>query len=133
MDSAGVVPADLYYTKEHEWVRIEGDEAVVGITHHAQEALGEVTYVELPEESTRVEQFGELAVIESAKAASDIYSPIGGVVLRVNEPLRDAPEKVNAGPYGEGWLCRLSGIDPAQTGKLLSPKEYAALLESEAS
>ncbi|HUV38969.1 MAG TPA: glycine cleavage system protein GcvH [Planctomycetota bacterium] len=133
MGSADIVPADLRYTKEHEWVRIEGDEAVVGITHHAQEALGEVTYVELPATGKRVEQFGELAVIESAKAASDVYSPIGGVVIRVNESLRDAPEKVNAGPYGEGWICRLSNVDPAQTDKLLSPEEYAALLESKAS
>ena len=131
MDEESVLPEDLYYTKEHEWIRIEADEAVVGITDHAQDALGEVTYVELPTVGDAVEQFDELAVVESAKAASEAYAPLGGTVSEVNELLADSPELVNQSPYDEGWLCKLTDIDPAQTENLLTPEQYGQLLESE--
>jgi len=132
VDEESTLPEDLYYTKEHEWARIEGDEALVGITDHAQDALGEVTYVELPSVGDEVEQFDELAVIESAKAASEAYAPLAGSVSEVNDQLTDTPELINQSPYDEGWLCKLSDIDPAQVESLLTPEQYRTLLESEA-
>ena len=124
------LPEDLYYTKEHEWVRIEGDAALVGLTDHATEALGEVTYVEMPSVGKAVEQFDELAVVESAKAASEMYAPVAGTVSEVNDQLAEAPETINQSPYDEGWICRLTGIDSAQAEGLLSSEQYAKLLES---
>ncbi len=131
MDEQSKLPEELYYTREHEWVRIDGDEAEIGITDHAQDALGEITYVELPAIGSEVEQFGEIAVVESAKAASDIYAPVGGTVSEVNTHLESAPETINQSPYEEGWICRLTDVDAAQLEKLLSADEYAKLLESE--
>ena len=131
MTEAGVVPEGLYYTKDHEWVRIEGDLAVVGITDHAQKALGDITYVELPRPVKAVKQFAELAAVESAKAASDIFAPLSGVVAEANAALNDAPEKINADPYGEGWICKLKGISLAEAKSLLSPADYRKLLEQE--
>ena len=131
MDEESILPEDLYYTKEHEWVRIDGDEAVVGLTDHAQEALGEVTYVELPPIGKEVEQFDELAVVESAKAASEVYAPVDGTVSEVNEQLEENPELINQNPYDEGWLCKLTDVDSAQAENLLTAQQYAELLESE--
>jgi len=131
VDEMHKLPEELYYTKEHEWVRIDGDEAEIGITGHAQEALGEITFVELPAIGKEVEQGGELAVVESAKAASDIYSPVGGAVSEINVALETAPETINQSPYEEGWICRLTDVDAAQVEHLLSADEYAKLLESE--
>ena len=122
------LPGDLKYTKEHEWLRQEEDGSVtIGITDHAQSALGDLVYVELPELGQSVDSGGEMAVVESVKAASDVYAPIAGDVIAVNELLSDDPEKINADPYGEGWIVRMqpSGDD----GETLTPDEYQALLD----
>jgi len=125
------IPADLHYTKDHEWVRLLGDTAVIGITDHAQDALGDVTYVDLPPQGQTVKQSDELAAIESAKAAADIFAPVSGTVAEVNAALEDAPEKVNADPYDEGWICKLSGVNPSELDALLTAEDYAKLLEEE--
>ena len=121
------IPADLKYTKEHEWVRIEGDTATVGITDHAQEALGDIVFVELPEIGRAVAPGEAFAVVESVKAVSDVYAPVGGEVVEVNAELEGAPEKVNTDPYGAGWIAkiRMSG----DTVELLSDDEYSTFLE----
>ena len=122
------LPGDLKYTNDHEWIRREDDGSVtVGITDHAQAALGDLVYVELPEIDQEVDAGGDMAVVESVKAASDVYAPIGGTVVAVNEELADDPERINSDPYGEGWIVRLkpSGDD----GELMSPDEYQALLD----
>jgi glycine cleavage system H protein len=125
------VPEELHYTKEHEWVRVEGDLAIVGITDHAQDAMGDITYVDPPAVGVRVKQFGELGSIDSAKAASDIYAPLAGVVAEVNEALEDAPETINSDPYGAGWICKLNEIDASGLDKLLTAQGYRELLEEE--
>jgi len=126
-----MVPKHLMYTEEHEWVRIEGESATIGITDYAQDALGDITFVELPETGKQVAQFEDLAVVESVKAASDIYAPLSGRVLEVNSALEDAPETINQDCYGEGWICKLTEIIVAETEKLLSPEEYEKLIASE--
>ena len=121
------LPGDLRYTDEHEWLRPEEDGTVtVGITDHAQSALGDLVYVELPEVGQEIEEGGEMAVVESVKAASDVYAPVGGEVVAVNEALSDDPEKVNADPYGDGWIVRLK---PSGDGRTMSPDEYQAFLD----
>jgi glycine cleavage system H protein len=122
------VPEELEYTKTHEWVRREGEEAIVGITDHAQEELGDVVFVELPEQGASFSAGDSFGVIESVKAVSDLYAPVGGEVVEANESLNDTPEKVNEDPYGDGWMIRLriSG-----EGELLSADEYERLLEEE--
>ena len=122
------LPGDLLYTNEHEWLRRNDDGNVtIGVTDHAQSALGDLVYVELPEEGQELEAEGEMAVVESVKAASDVYAPIGGEVLAVNEELADDPEKINADPYGDGWIVRLQ---PAgDDGETMSPDEYQAFLD----
>ena len=126
------VPDDLRYTKTHEWVRVEEDGAVtVGITDHAQQQLGDLVYVELPDSGRTTSSGEEIAVVESVKAASDIYSPIGGEVSEVNERLADTPELVNSDPYGDGWLFRLTPSDSAEIDDLLEPDAYAEIAESE--
>ncbi len=121
------LPGDLRYTDEHEWLRQEEDGTVtIGITDHAQSALGDLVYVELPEVGQEVEAGGEMAVVESVKAASDVYAPVGGEVVAVNEDLADDPEKVNADPYGDGWIVRLQ---PAGDGETMSPDDYQAFLD----
>lgn len=122
------LPGDLRYTKEHEWLRQEEDGSVtIGITDHAQSALGDLVYVELPELGQEVESGGEMAVVESVKAASDVYSPVAGTVTAINEDLTDDPEKINADPYGDGWIVRLRpSADAAET---MSPDEYQAFLD----
>ena len=124
------LPGDLLYTKEHEWLRREEDGSVtVGITDHAQAALGDLVYVELPEEEQDLEADGEMAVVESVKAASDVYAPIAGVVVAVNEGLADDPELINSDPYGEGWIVRMQPADDADESGLMSPDEYQNLLD----
>ena len=122
------VPEKLEYTKTHEWVRREGEEAIVGITDHAQEELGDVVFVELPKQGASFSAGDSFGVIESVKAVSDLYAPVGGEVVEANESLNDTPEKVNEDPYGDGWMIRLriSG-----EGELLSADEYERLLEEE--
>jgi glycine cleavage system H protein len=120
-------PPNLRYTASHEWLRDEGDGTVtIGITAHAQEALGELVYVELPEPGRRVGAGEACVVVESTKAASDVYAPVDGEVIAVNTALADAPQSVNEAPYGEGWLMRLRVADPAQLGSLLDADAYAA-------
>ncbi len=122
------LPGDLNYTKEHEWLRREEDGSVtIGITDHAQSALGDLVYVELPEVGQDVESGGEMAVVESVKAASDVYAPIGGTVTQVNEDLADDPEKINADPYGDGWIVRLQ--PSGGSGDTMDPAAYQAFLD----
>jgi glycine cleavage system H protein len=131
MSDTSNVPAELRYTKDHEWVRVDGDIAVIGITAHAQGALGEITYTDLPEPGLELAQGDELAAVESSKAAVDVYAPISGTVAEINEALEDAPEKTNESPYGDGWLCKLSGFDAAQLDGLMDAAAYKAMLEQE--
>ncbi|MCH8073818.1 MAG: glycine cleavage system protein GcvH [Proteobacteria bacterium] len=122
------LPGDLIYTKEHEWLRQEEDGSVtIGVTDHAQAALGDLVYVELPEVGQDVENGGEMAVVESVKAASDVYAPIGGTVIQINEELADDPEKINADPYGDGWIVRLQPSGDA--GDAMDPDAYQAFLD----
>ena len=122
------VPGDLQYTKSHEWVRTEGDTATIGITDHAQEELGDVVFVELPEEGITLDAGDTFGTVESVKAVSDLYSPVGGEVIEVNSSLEDAPEKINDDPYGEGWIVKLSTSEEAD---LLTPEEYEKVVEEE--
>lgn len=122
------LPGDLVYTREHEWLRKEEDGSLtIGITDHAQAALGDLVYVELPEVGQSVESGGEMAVVESVKAASDVYSPVSGEVTLVNEALADEPEKINADPYGDGWIARVAPSDDA--AEIMTPDEYQAFLD----
>jgi len=119
----------LRYTKDHEWVRIDGDLAVVGITDYAQSQLGDVVYVELPEIGRRVEQGEEAAVVESVKAASEVYAPVSGEVVEVNEALAADPARVNADPIGEGWFIKLRLDDPKQLDTLMDEEAYKRFVE----
>ncbi|MEJ2387271.1 MAG: glycine cleavage system protein GcvH [Chromatiaceae bacterium] len=126
------VPDDLRYAKSHEWVRDNGDGTVtVGITDHAQEALGDLVYVEVPQIGKRLDAGEACAVVESVKAASDIYSPVDGEVVETNETLGDAPETVNEDAYGEGWIFKLRTNDEQELDGLLDADGYARLLEDE--
>jgi glycine cleavage system H protein len=122
-----VNPPELKYTSEHEWVRVDGEEAVVGITEFAQDQLGDVVYVELPSVGTRIEQNKQFGVVESVKTASDLYSPLTGEVTAVNETLVDEPQSVNDAPYGEGWMIRVRPDNLSQLDSLLSAEQYADL------
>jgi glycine cleavage system H protein len=122
------VPGDLQYTRTHEWVRREGDTATVGITDHAQDELGDVVFVELPEEGATFGAGDAFGTIESVKAVSDLYAPVGGEVVEVKSALDDVPEKVNEDPYGDGWIVRLR---VSGEGDLLSAAEYEKVLEEE--
>jgi glycine cleavage system H protein len=124
------IPADLLYRESHEWVREEGDETVVvGISDHAQAELGDMVFVELPELGANYSQGDACAVVESVKAASDIYAPVSGEVIEVNSALEDEPELVNADPYGDGWLFRVQLDDASELGDLLDADGYAELTE----
>lgn len=126
------IPTDLKYTSSHEWVRIESDGSVtVGITDHAQDLLGDLVYVEAPESNTEVQAKEACAVVESVKAASDIYSPVDGEVIEGNEILADTPEIINNDPYGEGWIMRIQPSETADTDSLLDAEAYEALVASE--
>ena len=122
------IPEDLQYTKSHEWVRIEGDTATIGITDHAQDELGDVVFVELPEEGDTFDAGESFGTVESVKAVSDLYAPVGGEVVEVNSALENAPENINEDPYGEGWIVKLRTIVEAD---LLSPEEYETVVEEE--
>ena len=123
------LPGDLEYTKEHEWLRKEQDGSVtIGITDHAQSALGDLVYVEIPEVGQELEAGGEMAVVESVKAASDVYAPLSGAILEVNASLADDPEKINSDPYGDGWIVRLQPAADSDA-EVMSPDEYQALLD----
>ncbi|OIO69409.1 MAG: glycine cleavage system protein H [Zetaproteobacteria bacterium CG12_big_fil_rev_8_21_14_0_65_55_1124] len=121
------IPADLKYTKEHEWVRIEGDTATFGISDHAQEALGDIVFVELPEIGRELAPGDAFAVVESVKAVSDVYAPVGGEIIEVNEALEGEPEKINTDSYGAGWIVRVK-INGG-SGELLDAEAYATFLK----
>jgi glycine cleavage system H protein len=124
------VPDDLRYTPDHEWARLEGDQIRVGITDYAQDALGDVVFVQLPELGVAVqagESFGE---VESTKSVSDVYAPVNGTVVEVNAELNDSPQKLNEDPYGEGWLCVLQAQDAGALSSLLDADGYRKLIES---
>ena len=127
------IPGDLKFLKSHEWVRAEdGGKATIGISDHAQGLLGDLVYVELPNVGDQIQVGNACAVVESVKAASDIYAPVSGTVIAVNEALADAPETINADPWGEGWLFALKIDDAAQLDALLSPDDYAQAAEEDA-
>ncbi len=121
--------SELRFTKQHEWIRVEGSEGAVGITDYAQEQLGDMVFVELPEIGKAVEKGADAAVVESVKAASEVYSPVTGKVVAVNEGLSDNPAKVNEDPIGEGWLFRVSVDDASELGGLMDENAYKAYLE----
>ena len=122
-------PTDRRYSKEHEWVLIESEgQAIVGITQYAQDQLGDVVYVDLPDAGVTVEQFQKLGEIESVKAVSDLFSPLSGEVVEANTELEQKPELVNEDPYSGGWMVRMTGIDQAQLDNLLSAEEYESYL-----
>ncbi|HEY9033090.1 MAG TPA: glycine cleavage system protein GcvH [Pseudomonadales bacterium] len=125
------LPVDLKYASSHEWARLEGDIVTVGITDHAQDALGDVVYVELPDIGAELHAGDEAGVVESVKAASDIYAPVSGEVIAINEDLEDAPETINGDPYNDGWFFKLRIRDMAELENLLSADDYRALLEEE--
>ncbi len=120
----------LYYTEDHEWAKIEGDIATIGITYHAQELLGEITFVELPIVGKEVKQKGELGVVESSKAASDVYSPVTGKITKVNNELESAPEKINQDCYKAGWICTIKITDKSVIDNLMNSKQYETYLKS---
>ena len=122
------IPDDLQYTKSHEWVRAENGTVTIGITDHAQEELGDVVFVELPDVGDTIGAGESFGTVESVKAVSDLYTPVGGEVVEVNSSLEDAPEKINDDPYGEGWIVKLSTSEEAD---LLSPEEYEKVVEEE--
>ena len=124
-------PENFRYTKEHEWVRVDGDSGVVGITDHAQEQLGDIVYVDLPKIGTHVEQGKSLGSVESVKAVSDIYSPVSGEITAVNDALTTAPEKLNADPHGEAWLVKIKLSAPGEIQQLLSAGDYQSYVGAE--
>ncbi|HSE95868.1 MAG TPA: glycine cleavage system protein GcvH [Methylomirabilota bacterium] len=123
-------PADLRYTREHEWAKVEGNRARVGITHFAQDQLGDVVFVELPKVGTRVRQLSSFGVVESVKAVSDLFAPLSGEVVEVNGRLSERPEAVNRDPYGEGWLIVITLEDPAEVDALLTAAQYEEHLKT---
>lgn len=127
------IPTDLRYMSSHEWIRVESDgTAYVGISDHAQHAMGDLVYVELPEVGDTINAGDEVGVVESVKAASDIFSPVTGEIIAINEALNDNPEQVNSDPYGDGWLYRIKLADPEELEDLMSAEEYAEQLEEAA-
>ncbi len=124
-------PADLKYSKDHTWVRVEDEEATVGITDFAQESLGDIVYVDVPEEDDEVEAGEEVAEVESTKATSSVISPVSGTVIEVNEDIEDSPDTINEDPYGDGWIVRIKLSDPAELKSLMSAEAYQKYVEEE--
>ena len=123
------IPEGLIYTKEHEWIKVEGNEIVVGITDYAQNALTDVVWVELPELGVSVKSMESFANVESVKSVSEIYAPVSGEVTEINEDLEDAPETVNSDPYGDGWICKMRMEDSGELDALLDAAAYKSLIE----
>ncbi|MBF0213771.1 MAG: glycine cleavage system protein GcvH [Magnetococcales bacterium] len=132
MSEIGELPRDLFYSREHEWMRVVGDQMEVGITAYAAHALGDVVFVELPQVGARLEQGKPFGVVESVKSVSDLFAPVAGVVTAINTRLQDAPELVNEAPYAEGWMIRIGGAGSEATQELLSADAYRVMLESSA-
>ena len=126
-----MVPEGLFYTEEHEWIRLEGEEALIGITDHAQEQLGDIVFVEPPEVGTDMDAGDTMATVESVKAASEIYCPVAGTVAEVNEELSDSPGKINKDAYGDGWIVKLSGVKAPEVSKLMDAAAYDELISAE--
>lgn len=126
------IPEELFYNKDHEWVKIEDDTAIVGVSDFAQDLLTDVVFVELPEVGKQVAQFAPTCVVESVKSVSDVYAPVSGTVSEVNTELEAAPEAVNNDPYGAGWMFKLTGINVDETKNLLNAAGYKELIEKEA-
>ena len=118
------IPDELFFTKEHEWIRVEVDSVVIGITDHAQNALTDIVYIELPESGQTFEEMGEFAIVESVKSASPIFAPLSGIILEVNDALEDAPELMNEDPYWEGWIVRMKLDNLDAVSGLMSPTDY---------
>ena len=118
------IPNELKYTKEHEWVRLDGDIAIIGITDHAQSELGDIVFVEMPAVNTQITQNGDFGVVESVKTVSNLYSPLSATVSAVNEALSETPELVNKDPYNEGWIIKLQGFDQKEVDGLLTAEQY---------
>ncbi len=125
------IDPDLLYSQEHEWIRVEGEEAVLGISDYAQDQLSDVVYVELPEEGDTFARGDIFAVVESVKTASDVYTPVTGEILEINEALEDSPELVNEDPYGEAWFVRISLDDVSELDELMDAKAYKAFIEEQ--
>lgn len=124
-----MTPDDRKYAKTHEWVKLEDDTAVIGISDHAQESLGDITFIELPSVGDSYSADDEFGVIESVKAASDLYAPVGGEVVAINEKLSDAPELVNEKPYDDGWIIKMKNVDAQDVENLMTSDEYEATLD----
>jgi glycine cleavage system H protein len=122
------IPEGLRYTPEHEWLRVEGDLVAIGITDHAQDALTDIVYIELPSEGDAMDDMGEFAVVESVKSASPIFAPLAGEIVAVNDALEDAPELMNSDPYGDGWIVRMRLADMAALDGLMDAAAYAAMI-----
>lgn len=122
------IPANLKYTKDHEWIRVEGDEVTIGITDFAQSELGDIVFVEIETEGEELVQEEVFGTVEAVKTVSDLFMPISGEVMAFNEELEDAPEKVNEDPYGDGWMIRVKIADAAQLDELLSAQDYQSLI-----
>jgi len=125
------IPSDYRFTQTHEWIQVDGDTVIVGISDHAQDSLGDITFVELPSVGQKIEKSAECGVIESVKAASDIYAPVGGEVCEVNADVESSPETINESPYEKGWLYKLKDFDKGQVDELMSADAYEKFLESE--
>src|SRR5918993_431143 len=125
------VPEDLHYSKDHEWIRVEGEIGTIGITDHAQDSLGDVVYVELPKSGESFAAHEPFGSVESVKAVSEIFTPVGGEITEVNESLQDEPEKVNTDPYGEGWMIRVRMSNPGEVDSLLNAAEYEDFTKAE--
>ena len=126
-----MTPTDLLFTKEHEWLRIDGEIGTIGITNHAQQELGDVVYIELPKPGTSFDSGAAFGSVESVKAVSELFMPVSGEVVEVNEELGSAPERINADPYGVGWMLRVRLRDKNETKGLMSAKEYDELTRAE--
>ena len=126
-----IYPKNFRYTREHEWVRVDGNTGTIGITDHAQQELGDIVFVDLPKTGTRVEQGGTLGSVESVKAVSDLYAPVSGEVIEINQALATAPEKLNADPHGEAWLVKIRLSATKELERLLSAADYQAYIGAE--
>lgn len=124
-----MIEADLFYTKDHEWVRLEGGSATIGITHHAQEQLGDITFLELPQVGRTVNQHQEIGMVESSKAAVDVYSPVAGEIVAVNRQLEDQPELINQDCYQQGWICKFKLTADNHTKDLMNAEKYEQYLK----
>lgn len=124
-------PDDAKYTKEHEWVRVQGKVATIGITDYAQEQMGDIVYVEMPDDGLILAKGDAFGVVESVKSVSDVYSPLSGKIVETNDPLKDNPETVNEDPYNEGWLVKLELTDPVELDELLDARDYEAFVTEE--